>query len=62
MITKEELQQAALRANLDGSQVEKDYVLSWFIAGISEHPELSKSWVFKGGTCLRKIYIPDYRY
>jgi predicted nucleotidyltransferase component of viral defense system len=62
MITKEEIQQAALITKLSTAQVEKDYVLSWFLAGVSAHPQLSKSWVFKGGTCLRKIYIKDYRY
>ena len=55
MITKQEIQQKAFQSKLSTSQIEKDYVLGWFLAGISQHPELSKAWVFKGGTCLRKI-------
>lgn len=62
MITKEEIQKIALKAGLSAAQIEKDYVLGWLLAGISQHDSLSTSWVFKGGTCLRKIYFENYRY
>jgi len=62
MISKEEIQRASFKAKLDLTQIEKDYVLSWLLAGISMHPVLSTCWVFKGGTCLRKMYIENYRY
>jgi predicted nucleotidyltransferase component of viral defense system len=42
--------------------VEKDYVLGWILAGINAHEELSESWVFKGGTCLKKCYFETYRF
>lgn len=42
--------------------VEKDYALSYLIAGIAETPLLRESLVFKGGTCLRKAYFPGYRF
>ena len=42
--------------------VEKDYVLGWLLWGIAAHPELGKSWAFKGGTCLKKCYIETYRF
>lgn len=38
--------------------VEKDYALSYLLAGIAETPLLRESLVFKGGTCLRKAYFP----
>lgn len=41
--------------------IEKDYVLSWLLAGIANDPELASTWVFKGGTCLRKCYYETYR-
>lgn len=44
------------------SIVEKDYVLGWLLAGIDAHPVLSESWVFKGGTCLKKCYFETYRF
>jgi predicted nucleotidyltransferase component of viral defense system len=42
--------------------VEKDYVLGWLLWGIGRHPQLGQSWIFKGGTCLKKCYIETYRF
>ncbi len=42
--------------------VEKDYVLGWLLAGISNHKELAAKWVFKGGTCLKKCFFETYRF
>ncbi len=42
--------------------VEKDYVLGWLLAGISNHKELASNWVFKGGTCLKKCFFETYRF
>lgn len=47
---------------LTANVIEKDYVLGWVLAGISNHPELCRSWVFKGGTCLKKCYFETYRF
>ncbi len=43
-------------------QIEKDYILSWILLGVSQHRELLKVLVFKGGTVLKKVYFPDYRF
>nr|WP_240980119.1 nucleotidyl transferase AbiEii/AbiGii toxin family protein [Ramlibacter agri] len=32
------------------------------MAGIYAHPELVDSWVFKGGTCLKKCFFETYRF
>ena len=42
--------------------VEKDYVLGWLLWGIGASESLGDSWVFKGGTCLKKCYIETYRF
>jgi len=42
--------------------VEKDYALSYALAGIAKQPELSHSLIFKGGTALKKIFFGDYRF
>ncbi len=42
--------------------IEKDYMLGWLLAGISQHEDLSASWAFKGGTCLKKCYFETYRF
>jgi hypothetical protein len=41
--------------------LEKDYCLSWFLVGMSATP-LRDILVFKGGTAIKKCYIPDYRF
>lgn len=42
--------------------LEKDYALSYLLAGIAAVPALRESLVFKGGTCLRKAYFSGYRF
>ena len=61
MITKATLLERARAQDLLPTTVEKDYVLGWMLAAISEHPRLSQ-WVFKGGTCLKKCYFETYRF
>ena len=41
--------------------LEKDYVLTWILVGISR-TELSEHLCFKGGTALKKFYFKDYRF
>ena len=42
--------------------LERDYLMSWVLAGISQVPLLFDTLVFKGGTALRKCYFGDYRF
>lgn len=42
--------------------IEKDYCLGWFLKGLSGHSSLKAKLVFKGGTALKKMYIPEYRF
>ena len=42
--------------------LEKDYALSYLLAGIAETPALHGSLILKGGTALRKCYFEDYRF
>ena len=62
MIDRREILEAASSFWLLPSIVEKDYVLGWMLAGINAHDELGESWVFKGGTCLKKCYFETYRF
>jgi len=41
--------------------LERDYCLSWFLVGLSKTP-LTDILAFKGGTAIKKCYIPDYRF
>jgi predicted nucleotidyltransferase component of viral defense system len=62
MISKNEILAVADETGLTPNVVEKDYVLGWLLAAIHENPVLSQSWVFKGGTCLKKCYFETYRF
>jgi predicted nucleotidyltransferase component of viral defense system len=62
VITTSELHRFAADESLRFDQVEKDYVILWILAGLSQPQSLSKGWVFKGGTCLRHCYYPGYRF
>ena len=41
--------------------LERDYCLSWLLAGLSKTP-LTDILAFKGGTAIKKCYVPDYRF
>ena len=62
MIDRQEILEFAGEVGLDPNVVEKDYVLGWILAGISQHPHTRDSWLFKGGTCLKKCYFETYRF
>jgi predicted nucleotidyltransferase component of viral defense system len=62
MIKPGEIQNKAREFGVRDQQIEKDYILSWILQGISQHKELSKALAFKGGTVLKKIYFEDYRF
>jgi predicted nucleotidyltransferase component of viral defense system len=62
MIDKREIIDIATEVSLNPHVVEKDYVLGWLLAGISAHHALQDSWVFKGGTCLKKCFFETYRF
>jgi len=62
VIKSGEIQQKSRKIGVRDQQIEKDYILSWILFGISKHEQLSKAIVFKGGTVLKKIYFEDYRF
>ena len=62
MIEKREILAVSQQTSLTPHVVEKDYVLGWMLAGIYGHEDLAESWVFKGGTCLKKCFFETYRF
>lgn len=62
MIPAREVLDLRTEWSLDVGVIEKDYVLGWLLAGIANEPDLARTWVFKGGTCLRKCYYETYRF
>lgn len=62
MISAAELRALRAEWQLRDDVIEKDYALGWMLAAIAEDADLGSSWIFKGGTCLRKCYYETYRF
>jgi predicted nucleotidyltransferase component of viral defense system len=62
MIRKQDILDRAGEWSLRPDIVEKDYVLGWLLAGFATHPVTSATWIFKGGTCLKKCFFETYRF
>ena len=61
MIRSAEISKLAHRSGLGDKTIEKDYVLTWVLLAIAAS-RLNDILVFKGGTAIKKMYIPDYRF
>ncbi|MGZ5120246.1 MAG: nucleotidyl transferase AbiEii/AbiGii toxin family protein [Burkholderiales bacterium] len=62
MITRIVIEERVREWGLVEEVVEKDYVLGWLLWGIGSEPTLASTWIFKGGTCLKKCFIETYRF
>jgi predicted nucleotidyltransferase component of viral defense system len=62
MISALDIRERASEWGLSPDVVEKDYVLGWLLAGIGADPVLGRTFVFKGGTCLKKCHFETYRF
>ncbi len=61
MIPPGEIARFAHRASIGDKTIESDYVLTWTLLALANSP-LRDRLAFKGGTALKKIYAPDYRF
>jgi len=62
MIKPQEISKIASREGVRPQQIEKDYIISWVLWGLYNHGILKDALIFKGGTCIKKIFIEDFRY
>jgi len=62
MISRTELNERVHEWAIREDVIEKDYIIGWLLWGIGSNLSLSASWVFKGGTCLKKCYLETYRF
>jgi predicted nucleotidyltransferase component of viral defense system len=62
MILKKEIENIAEQKGVARGTVDKDWVLGHFLAAIYSEPTLREVLIFKGGTCLKKCWFPDYRF
>lgn len=61
MIRKQDIRDRAAEWHLRPEVVEKDYVLGWLLAGLAGS-STRDTWIFKGGTSIKKCYIETYRF
>src|ERR1700761_372088 len=61
MILQREIADIAEQVGVSKTTVDKDWVLGHFIDAIFSVNELKDILIFKGGTCLKKCYFPNYR-
>lgn len=62
MILKSEIVTRARDLGVSQATVDKDWVLGHFLSAFLSIPEHARIMIFKGGTCLRKCYFPNYRF
>ncbi len=56
------LQDVRQRLGIPWEILERDYLLSWILAGLTQVESLQHTLIFKGGTALKKCYFGDYRF
>jgi predicted nucleotidyltransferase component of viral defense system len=56
------LQEARKSLGIPWEILERDYILSWVLAGIGQVTSLRDTLVLKGGTALKRCYFGDYRF
>jgi predicted nucleotidyltransferase component of viral defense system len=62
MITQKEIIEIAEQKRLQTNIIDKDWVLGHFLNAMYSLDDVRQSFVFKGGTALKKCYFPDYRF
>ncbi len=62
MILQREIKTIAEHQEVPASTIDKDWVLGHFVNAIYSMDGWKDKLIFKGGTCLHKCYIEDYRF
>lgn len=62
MLTRDNLARIARQHGLGLGRAEREYVILCVLDGLGRTPFLAERLIFKGGTALRQLYFPDWRY
>lgn len=62
MILQKEIATIAEAKEVAKTTIDKDWALGHFIDAIYSIKKCRDNLIFKGGTCLKKCYYPDYRF
>ena len=56
------VQRLSLKNNVSPEIIEKDYFIELVLFYFSKSSSLCENFVFRGGTALKKVYFPEYRF
>lgn len=59
---RKRLEETRKEVGLSWETIERDYILSWILAGVAVNEKLQNKLIFKGGTALKKCYFGDCRF
>jgi len=62
MIDYLQVQRLSLKNNVSPEIIEKDYLIELVLFYFSKDNFLYENFVFRGGTALKKVYFPEYRF
>ncbi len=62
MIRQHEIQAHSRLNGVPVRTIDKDWMLSHFLNAMYSFDSVKENFIFKGGTCLRKNYYPNYRF
>ena len=62
MILREGVDKKANEFEIHTSDVQRDYIFSWVLAGTYTIRDLKEYLILKGGNCLRKAYLENARF
>ena len=62
MIDYLQVQRLSLKNNVSPEIIEKDYFIELVLFYFSKDNFLYENFVFRGGTALKKVYFPEYRF
>jgi len=62
MISATQIKKIAANHGINPGIIERDYVLSKILVGLSRQQRFQDSFIFKGGTALKKLFFFEWRY
>ncbi len=62
MIDYLQVQRLAIKNNIPPEIIEKDYFIELVLFYFSKNSSLYENIIFRGGTALKKVYFPEYRF
>ena len=62
MISSTQVKKIAANYGINPGIIERDYILGKVLIGLSKQPQVQETFVFKGGTALKKLFFSHWRY